>query len=96
MIYIKKLGFGQFGNVYLVKNTIDKNYYALKVISKYIVIQQNLENHLIQEKKVLQIAQFPFVMKYIKSFKDNSNIFFLLEYVKGLELFDVIREIGKN
>ena len=35
-------------------------------------------------------------MKYIKSFKDNSNIFFLLEYVKGLELFDVIREIGKN
>jgi cGMP-dependent protein kinase len=34
MIFIKKLGFGQFGNVYLIKNTIDKNYYALKIISK--------------------------------------------------------------
>ena len=35
-------------------------------------------------------------MKFIRSFKDNNNIYFLNEYVKGLELFDVIREIGKS
>ena len=33
-------------------------------------------------------------MKFKRSFKDNNNIYFLNEYVKGLELFDVIREIG--
>jgi cGMP-dependent protein kinase len=33
-------------------------------------------------------------MKFMRSFKDNNNIYFLNEYVKGMELFDVIREIG--
>jgi len=33
-------------------------------------------------------------MQYIKTFKDENFIYFLLEFVKGLELFDVIREIG--
>ena len=26
--------------------------------------------------------------------KDELNIYFLVEYIKGMELFDVIREIG--
>ena len=34
MIYIKKLGFGQFGNVYLVKSSIDNKFYGLKCIMK--------------------------------------------------------------
>lgn len=53
MIYIKKLGnlnknsehlmlikigFGQFGSVYLVKNKNDSHFYALKVIQKPQVI----------------------------------------------------------
>ncbi|EGR32862.1 protein kinase domain protein [Ichthyophthirius multifiliis] len=94
MISIKKLGFGQFGSVFLVKSKIDNEYYALKCIQKAQVIEQSLEKHLLQEKKVLENAQFPLIMKFIRSFKDNNNIYFLNEYVKGMELFDVIREIG--
>ena len=33
-------------------------------------------------------------MEYFRSYKNENFIFFLLEYIKGLELFDVIREIG--
>ncbi|EAR85527.2 CGMP-dependent kinase 5-1 (macronuclear) [Tetrahymena thermophila SB210] len=94
MISIKKLGFGQFGSVYLVKSKSDSNYYALKCISKAQVIEQSLEKHLLQEKKVLESAQFPFIMKFIRTFRDNNNVYFLVEYVRGMELFDVIREIG--
>ena len=35
-------------------------------------------------------------MQFIKTFKDNNNIYFLVEYVKGMELFDVIRDIGNK
>lgn len=35
-------------------------------------------------------------MKFIRTFRDNNNVYFLVEYVRGLELFDVIREIGKE
>jgi len=48
----------------------------------------------VQEKTVLETVNFPFIMQYIKTFKDNNNIYFLVEYVRGLELFDVIREMG--
>lgn len=33
-------------------------------------------------------------MKFCRSFRDTCNVYFLVEYVKGMELFDVIREIG--
>jgi cGMP-dependent protein kinase len=33
-------------------------------------------------------------MKFYRSFKDTNNVYFLVEYLKGMELFDVIREIG--
>jgi len=39
-------------------------------------------------------VNFPFIMEFIRSFKDANYLYFLVEYVKGLELFDVIREIG--
>lgn len=33
-------------------------------------------------------------MRFHKSFKDEYYIYFLLELINGMELFDVIREIG--
>jgi len=39
---------------------------------------------------------FPFIIEYARSFKDSFDVYFLVEYVKGIELFDVIRDIGKK
>lgn len=33
-------------------------------------------------------------MQYIRTYRDNNFIYFLTEYIKGMELFDVIREMG--
>lgn len=33
-------------------------------------------------------------MQFIKTFKDANYLYFLVEYVKGLELYDVIRIIN--
>lgn len=33
-------------------------------------------------------------MGFMRTFKDKNFIFFLVEYIKGMELFDVIRQIG--
>ncbi|CAD8177335.1 unnamed protein product [Paramecium pentaurelia] len=76
MIYIKKLG--QFGSVYMCKNKKDGKLYALKCIIK------TYKNHLIQEKTVLEQIQFPLMMRFYKSMKDD---------IKGLELFNEIRDI---
>ena len=66
----------------------------MKCISKATVVTINLEMHIIQEKNVMETVNFNYIMRYLKSFKDHYCIYFLLEYIEGQELFDVIREIG--
>ena len=44
---------------------------------------------------MLEGVNFPFIMNFHKSLKDNFNIYFLTELVQGIELFDAIRDIGK-
>jgi len=94
LVFYKKLGYGQFGSVYLVKHHSSSEFFALKCVSKAQVVEQSLEKHLQQEKAVLEAANFPFIMEFIRTFKDANYLYFLVEYVKGMELFDVIREIG--
>ena len=40
------------------------------------------------------MVNFPFIMQFVRTFKDTNTIYFLTEYIKGMELFDVIRDIG--
>jgi len=62
LINYKKLGFGQFGSVYLVKHPQYQYFFALKCVSKQQVVEQSLEKHLQQEKGVLEVVNFPFIM----------------------------------
>ncbi|EGR28852.1 protein kinase domain protein [Ichthyophthirius multifiliis] len=94
LIYIKTLAFGQFGPVYLVKAKYDNNYYALKSFNKAQISEQSLEKYICQEKAVLELVNFPFIIQYARSFKDSCDVYFLVEYIKGIELFDIIRDIG--
>jgi cGMP-dependent protein kinase len=45
LYYIKKLGEGQFGHVFLVQSKSDGALYALKAVSKAQISEQNLEKH---------------------------------------------------
>ncbi|CAD8075753.1 unnamed protein product [Paramecium primaurelia] len=94
LIYIKKLGEGQFGSVYLVKHKEINKVFALKSVSKASIIEQNLEKHITQEKTVLEQINFPFIMGFVRTFKDDMSIYFLVDFIRGMELFDVIRDIG--
>ena len=93
--FLKKLGQGQFGSVYLGRSE-DGNVFALKCISKQQVVDQTLERHVSQEKEISEKIDFPFIMKFYHSLKDEVNIYFVNEFISGMELFEVIREIGNK
>lgn len=78
----------------LVTTAQKKSCYALKCISKQETIKTKLEKHLLNEKQALTTVSSPFVMEFIRSFKDDNYIYFLTEFINGMELFDAIRVIG--
>ena len=82
LFFVKNLGHGKFGNVCLVHNK--KNYFAIKAVSRKAAEKQKvLIKYIIQERNILLTLENPFIMKLVKTFKTEDNIFFLLEYISG-------------
>jgi cGMP-dependent protein kinase len=88
------VGKGTFGNVYLCCNRSNKMLYALKSVSRKKISFHSLQESLKQERKILQVIEHQFIIKLVKTFKDTRRIYFLLEYVQGLSLFEVLRIIN--
>ena len=94
LLFIKEIGKGNYGSVSLVMNKKTKFPYAIKAICKNLIIKDDLAENILLEKNILLKIDHPFIVKLVKSLKDENNVYFLLEYVKGKELFEVIRDIG--
>jgi len=91
LFYIKFLGKGKFGNVSLVHN--NKNLYAIKAISRKAVDKQKmLSKYFVTEKKIMQQIDHPFIIKYVKTLKNEKYCFFLLEFINGKNMDDYLSE----
>ena len=89
--YLKVLGKGAFGTVFLVAEIKTHALYALKVISKKKVERYGLHDYIILERNILKALNHPFILKLITNFEDSKKIYLLTEYVNGLNLYDLIR-----
>ncbi|CAB4063307.1 PKA [Lepeophtheirus salmonis] len=92
---IKTLGTGSFGRVMLAQNKETKNYYAMKILDKQKVVKLKQVEHTLNEKRILQAISFPFLVSLEFHFKDNSNLYMILEFVPGGEMFSHLRKVGK-
>ena len=90
---IKLIGRGNYSRVYLVR-TFSNKFYGLKTISRNTIEKNNLYEQVIQEKRILSELDHPFIMKYIKSFKDSKRIYFLLEFINGFDLSKIMNHVG--
>lgn len=65
LLSYKKLGYGQFGSVYLTRHKSHEQFFALKCISKQQVVEQSLEKH-------IQVILYR-VIQYIKTFRNSKR-----------------------
>jgi cGMP-dependent protein kinase len=63
----------------------------LKVISKQVICREGLEPSVINERAILEQTIFPYIVGFVKAFQDEINLYILMEYIHGKDLFDVIR-----
>ena len=94
LIFYKSLGQGSYGNVSLVKNEKNNYFYAIKNISNKQILYSKLHKNIELERNILLKVDHPFIVKLVKTLKDDNYIYYLMDYIKGKELFDVLRDIG--
>lgn len=84
---IKMIGKGNFGKVFLVRAKANGALYAMKVLSKIYIVQKNEVEHTMSECNILQQIEHPFLVKLHYSFQNPENLFLILDFVNGGELF---------
>jgi len=85
------LGMGAFGRVKLVKVKATGASYALKCLSKKAVVENGLQEHIMNEKKIMAALDHPFITKFYAALQDDRYVYFLLEVLIGGELFTFLR-----
>lgn len=92
---IRNLGAGYIGNVWLVKKIPRDNEpagkpYAMKKLKKSQVFQQNHMAHVMAERDILAEADNEWIVKLYYSFQDNNYLYFILEYIPGGDMMNLL------
>ncbi|XP_048391936.1 cGMP-dependent protein kinase 2 isoform X2 [Stegostoma tigrinum] len=91
---ITTLGVGGFGRVELVKMKNEDVTFAVKCIKKKHIVDTRQQEHIHSEKKILEEACSPFIVRLFRSFKDNKYVYMLLEACLGGEIWSILRDRG--
>ncbi|XP_008808322.1 CBL-interacting protein kinase 18-like [Phoenix dactylifera] len=84
------LGKGSFAKVYYARNIGTSQSVAIKVIDKQKVLKVGLIDQIKREISVMRLVRHPNVVQLYEVMATKSKIYFVLEYVKGGELFNKV------
>lgn len=66
-------------------------FYAIKVLRKDKIVKTKQVEHTNNERTILEAIQHPFIINLWGAFQDDSNLYMVMDYVPGGELFTLLR-----
>ncbi|ORX54978.1 Pkinase-domain-containing protein [Hesseltinella vesiculosa] len=92
---MRTLGTGSFGRVHLIQSRVNGRHYAMKVLKKSEVVRLKQIEHTNNEKHILETVAHPFLVNMWGTFQDDMNLYVVMDYVAGGELFSVLRRMQR-
>lgn len=88
----RTLGTGSFGRVHMVQSKHNQRFYAVKVLKKQQVVKMKQVEHTNDERKMLARVKHPFLITLWGTFTDSKNLYMVMDFVEGGELFSLLRK----
>ncbi|KAI9815338.1 MAG: hypothetical protein M1827_002818 [Pycnora praestabilis] len=95
---LKLIGKGTFGQVYQVRKKDTQRIYAMKVLSKKVIVQKKEVAHTLGERNILvrtATADSPFIVGLKFSFQTPTDLYLVTDYMSGGELFWHLQKEGR-
>ena len=95
---LKLIGKGTFGQVYQVMKKDTQRIYAMKVLSKKVIIQKKEVIHTLGERNILvrtAMTASPFIVGLKFSFQTPTDLYLVTDYMSGGELFWHLQREGR-
>ncbi|KAG5117997.1 hypothetical protein JHK82_032417 [Glycine max] len=91
---IKPISRGAFGRVFLARKRATGDLFAIKVLKKADMIRKNAVQSILAERDILISVRNPFVVRFFYSFTCRENLYLVMEYLNGGDLYSILRNLG--
>lgn len=95
---LRLLGKGTFGQVFQVRKSDSKRIYAMKVLSKQVIVKKKEIAHTIGERNILvrtATTESPFIVGLKFSFQTPTDLYLVTDFMSGGELFWHLQKEGR-